>query len=167
MRLTKTVVTGSVLALAFLANCDLITGPSWKYGEADMRAAVEGTWKLTRNGETITLVAKQASGAKHSARETGFVKDAAACGNRSFIKEAAACIDSSELPLEITADKHAIEDAAFVVHSTRFDSGTLRFTIDDASVDARVDPSGKVEQVSMWMRGKNRFETVTLERIAK
>lgn len=171
MKLTKTVVTGSVLALAFLANCDLILGPDWKYGEAEMRSAVEGTWKLTRKGEAITLVAKQATSAQHSERERGLVKAAAACGNRSFVKQAAACIDSTRMPLELIANGHQVKEANLIVDGTTFRTGRFWFYLDDASVEAEIDPTGAVTQLSMYARSEQtgigeRIEA-TLARVAK
>lgn len=165
MKLTKTVVSGSVLALAFLANCDFVFGPSWTYGEEEMRAAVEGTWKMTSEGQTITLVAKQATAAKQSERERGFVNTAAACGSRSFVRQAAACSDSTRMPLEITAAGHTIEEAELAVHSTTFTGGFFRFHIDGASVDAEVDPIGKVSRVYMYR--KDQPVTVALERVTR
>lgn len=166
MKLTKTMVTGSVLALAFLANCDFIMGPDWKYGEAELRDAVEGTWTLKHQGEVITLTAKQATRSEHSARERGFVTSAAACGNRSFVKSASACADSTEMPLEITADGHKISDARLAVYSTEFKQGMFRFSIDGADVNADIDPTGKVQKASLYAPGKDRV-TVALERIKK
>lgn len=164
MKLTKTVVTGTVLSLAFLANCDFIMGSDWKYGEAEMRSAVEGTWKLTRaSGESVTLIAKQGVAVKHSDR--GFVKSAAACGTRSFVKQAAACSDVTRMPLEITADGHKIEGAELVVGSTTFTTGMLRFTLDNAAVDAQVDPTGAVSRAEMYVPGKE--EKITLQRVAR
>lgn len=164
MKLTKTVVTGTVLSLAFLANCDFILGTDWKYGETEMRAAVEGTWKLTRaNGDSVTLIAKQGVAAKHSDR--GFVKSAAACGSRSFVKPAAACSDLTRMPLEITADGHKIEDAELMVGDTTFTSGMFRFVLDGAGVDADVDPTGAVRRASLY--SANKEETITLERVAR
>lgn len=165
MKLTKTVVTGSVLALAFLANCDFIMGPSWKYGEEELRGAVEGTWKLKRNDEVITLVAKQATGAKHSARERGLVTSAVACGNRSFVKSASACVDETEMPLEITADGHKISDAKIAVYSTEFKQGRFRFSIDGASVESEIEPTGKVTKASWYAPGKDGVP-VGLERVS-
>ena len=165
MKLTKTVVTSAVLSLAFLVNCDFITGADWKYGEAEMRSAVEGTWKLTRaSGEAITLVAKQSTGAKqHSDR--GFVKSAAACGSRSFVRQAAACVNMTNMPLDITAAGHEIVGAELVVASTTFTAGTLRFKLDGALVEARVDPTGAVESAGLYVPGAD--EQITMQRVAR
>jgi hypothetical protein len=165
MKLTKTVVTGTVLSLAFLANCDFIMGSDWTYGEAEMRSAVEGTWKLTRaSGEAVTLIAKQGTAAKQHG-DRGFVKSAAACSSRSFVRQAAACINMTNMPLDITAAGHEIVGAELVVASTTFTAGTLRFKLDGALVEARVDPTGAVESAGLYVPGKD--EKIMLQRVAR
>lgn len=163
MKLTKTVVTSAVLSLAFLVNCDFIMGADWKFGEAEMRSAVEGTWKLTRGGETVTLVVKQATAATHSDR--GFLKSAAACGSRSFVKQAAACTDSTRMPLELTADGHKIEEAELLVSDTTFTWGMFRFVLDGAAINAEVDPTGAVRRALLYTSGKD--EQIAMQRVAR
>jgi hypothetical protein len=120
---------------------------------------------MTSEGQTITLVAKQATAAKQSARERGLVNTAAACGSRSFVRQAAACTDSTRMPLELVADGHKIDEAAFEVHGTTFSGGFFRFTIDGASINAEVDPSGKASRVFMYRNDKP--VTASLERVTR
>src|SRR5512138_256094 len=130
----RKLVAGCALSTVFLFNCDLIFGPSFEFGEAEMRSAVEGTWEVTpRSGEKLRFTIKQGGDSdRHSARS--FVPAAQACGSRSFIKSASACIHMSQMPLELVAlDGHHVLGGQLVVDGTRFDRGDLLLTIDAAS----------------------------------
>ena len=87
-----------------------VSEPEFQYGEAEMRAAVEGTWDATLtfmdgSQKTLTFPFRQATRDHHLFGDPGavgdrlFVRPAAACGNREFVRSAAACTSVSTMPL--------------------------------------------------------------------
>jgi hypothetical protein len=149
--------------------------PTFHYGAAEMRAAVEGTWRIdvpaTADAEaqqiTISIVQGSAE-ARHSA-PSGPVRTAAACTQNTFVRSAGACLDSSSMPLDVgliagmTASSPPSGD--FRVEGTRFEAGWLFLTIGDLQVRATVKPTGEVSE-STAHRGLHQG-AVTLTRIAR
>ena len=88
--------------LAFVVNPGLgcSTSDEYAFGEADMRALVEGTWRLTikdptggMNSTTFTVMA----GPQPSAQKGLTVVQQPLCGHRDFVRDAGACIAVSTL----------------------------------------------------------------------
>jgi hypothetical protein len=136
--------------------------PEYKYGEAEMKSAVEGTWVLTLGTEgssanqQITVEVVQSSKAQPDQMQvmrgarTGFIRSAAACGTRTFVASAQACIDSSQMPLDVIfvsgpdAYKGAATSGTLVVPSLVFSRGELNLDLGSVYVHAAIAPDGSV-----------------------
>lgn len=154
------VVVAVVVAVGVLVldPMNFFGGPDWQYGEAEMRAAVEGTWELSvtdhkKQQKKWVLAIKQSDKAERA--ERGLVKSAAACGGRTFVRSAHACSATSQMPIEITVlegDKVPVS-GRFYVEGETFTAGGLDVHLGKdpmdfrnlvASATARIDPGGKV-----------------------
>ncbi|HEU0033488.1 MAG TPA: hypothetical protein VFQ53_22810 [Kofleriaceae bacterium] len=159
----RKLVGGLTLVVAFIVNplfaCHPFE-PSFSYGEAEMKAAVEGTWKLAFRGRELTIRIAQAKAVEQHSMRRALVKSAAACGHRTFVKSAEACKDLSELPLTLVAvnEPTTKTEGRFVVESTTFDAGELLITVDGKRLAAVISPQGKVLRVD---------DGVTLERLPR
>jgi hypothetical protein len=129
----------------------------FEYGEAEMRAAVEGTWRIdlvSAEGQarTISFTIQQATaaGTKHSSRERGWIRQASACSHRGFIKSAEACIDVSEMALKVTVsgDGGARTSGTLRVMGRSFRQAQLSLQLGDASIDAEISKTGEVKGAS-------------------
>jgi hypothetical protein len=131
---------------------------TFQFGEAEMRAAVEGTWIVelmpkARPARSITLTIEQSGASAHSSRERRWVRAASACGHRSFIRNAEACLDSSDMELKLIAvggDASSKLSGKLSVSGTRFDRGRLELQIDDSHVSATISSTGEVLDISMY-----------------
>jgi hypothetical protein len=95
-----------VFGVAFVVNpylaCSNKDEPAFTYGEADMKAALLGTWQGSAElaGETIpfSLTLEQASAKSRTqgVRAPGVQPQ---CGSRSFVKPAAACLSITTMPV--------------------------------------------------------------------
>ena len=156
IEMTRTFVLSCIGLTALVVNpffaCD--PEPSFDYGELEMRAAVEGTWKLTipdanAPAHVIALTVHEASGLQQHAERDGVFHLASACGTRSFIRNAGACMDVSEMKLEVTADAVEVKHAKFMVLSTTFERGLLELTLPSGTtVSGRISPTGIATDVS-------------------
>lgn len=129
------------------------------FGADELRAAVEGTWRLTVRGDdgaarTVTFRIAQGSeveGGHASAR--ALIRPAAACGRRTLVKSAGACLDETRMPLEVTlladgGQRREAEAGEFWVIGTRFDQARLSVRVAEFRVSARVTPAGEAQSVS-------------------
>jgi hypothetical protein len=135
--------------------------PDFKYGEAEMKAAVEGTWLLTlraTDGALSETTLQIAESSKAQAMmsptvpgrsyRTGVIRSAAACGTRTIVKSAGACIDASEMPLDIVVTggdprfQGVSSSGGLTIPSTYFTQGMLYLKLGDFSVMFNVAPSG-------------------------
>jgi hypothetical protein len=154
----------SLALLAFFLNpgiaCVSSDDPDFKYGEAEMKAAVEGTWVLTLRSTDGTLSETTLQIAETSkaqammsppgpgSHRTGVIRSAAACGTRTFVKSAGACIDMSEMPLDVTfvSGDPRFQGTALSgnlrITSLVFSQGTLNLGLGGVSVWASVAPDG-------------------------
>lgn len=151
----------------------------YDYGAPEMRAAIEGTWRLTLTPNDgprreITFRIAQGAGPKEPhASSHALVRSAAACGHRSLVKNAEACMDLSEMPLEITVldggtPVRAAGAARFEVPGTTFTNGWLEAQIADVYVSGRVAPNGETSEVTAReTAGKQRNLLSTLQRIGR
>src|SRR5262245_13418233 len=101
----------------------------YDFGETEMRAAVEGSWRVQASDWSSVIALMKAPEAKTAARGHGFVRPAAACGSRLF-GSAAACVDISTLHLtgmvtEGTGAGSGKVTARFDVVGMHFTSGQL------------------------------------------
>lgn len=144
----------AVLVLNPFFGCD--ADRSFTYGADEMRAAVEGTWKLmlpaTQREPAREIVFSISQGGeptqdKHS-RTRGMVSPAAACSHRSLVKAAAACVDISEMPLDIK--RLAGTDVAsgrLRVFGLTFRYGLVDLDLGGSNVHARIEPTGTISEV--------------------
>jgi hypothetical protein len=147
-----------VLVLDLIGLFDDVGGPTWHYDDADMRAAVEGTWEMTTvaNGvhQKWTIEVRQAGEAARSERSSGLVRSAAACGSRSFVRSAHACESISGMPLEVAVQGR--DQPAYghlMVFGTRFAEARLDITIGTrdhqiTGTAATIDAGGNVIEMS-------------------
>ena len=155
--MTKTLVFAVFGLTALIVNpffgCDEHE-PSYSYDAADMRIAIEGTWKLHVAGKPeVTLTIRQSDKAERHAMRATLVRSASACGTRSLVRNAGACMDISEMPLEIKIAGMTTKrppTGTFVVPAPYFDIGLLDIQLDDRELSAHVSPSGTVESASIW-----------------
>jgi hypothetical protein len=133
-----------------------------------MRAAVEGTWRLSLDGRVTTLRITQGGQVDvHAARE--LLKSAAACGSRTLIQSANACMTDTRMPLHIVAlaGPPLPVEGTFMVVSTKFTRGDLELTIGDAHVEARLLPDGTVLDAEAFIGiGPGNERKVSLQRIS-
>lgn len=154
----------SLALLTFFLNpgfaCTSSEDPEFKYGEAEMRAAVEGTWLLTLRASDGTLSETTLQIAESSKAQafrtttpggryrTGVIRSAAACGSRTFVKSAGACTDLSEMPLEVAfvsgnpRFQNASLSGMLLIGSLTFVQGMINLGLGDVSVGATVAPDG-------------------------
>lgn len=146
------------------------------FGAEELRAAVEGTWRLTVRGEdgarTVTFRLAQGSEVEGGhASAHALVRPAAACGHRTLIKSAGACKYSTRMPLEVTliaegGEQRQAEASEAVVFGTRFDQAFLQVSVAELWVEASVTPAGEVRSVSS-LGDAGRALSWTLVRIAR
>lgn len=168
---------------AFLLNPTFACGsaePDYQYGEAELRAAVEGDWALTVThgpGAALELSVRLQQRAEHtasarapSAPAPSLLRSAHACGTRTLLAPAHACIDSTEMPLAVSllAGGAGLESAAlsgnFRVDSLVFDVGTLHLTLGELRVTAQLDAQGNVSSAVLESAPAG---SATLQRLAR
>jgi hypothetical protein len=151
----------------------------YDYGAPEMRAAIEGTWRLTvtpNDGPRREITFRIAQGAEPKqphASSHALVRSAAACGSRSLVRNAEACMDTSEMPLEITVldggtPERDARPARFAVMGTTFTHGQLEAQIADVFVTGLVAPNGETTDVTAYVTaGKQHNLLSTLQRIGR
>jgi hypothetical protein len=154
----------SLAVLAFLLNPGIACSPSdedaqFEYGEAEMRAAVEGTWELgllagdgTRSTLSLRIVEatekKDGSALLRPDKLRGLIRSAAACGSQSFVKPAGACISESTMPIEVAylSGDQRFQNVAmsglFIIPSEKLIPGRLELQLGDMRANATVTPQG-------------------------
>jgi hypothetical protein len=177
-RRVRWIVAGAVALAALVLNpmFGVFSGP--RFGAAALRAAVEGTWRLTVDdaGATRTVTFRIAQGTEADAAEVeraehvGLVRPAGACGHRSLVRSAGACRDWTSMPLEVTliADGEArrVAPGTFSVVGSEFQVGELTVTVADVELSAQVTPAGDVREV--WIpHSPGQMLRSTLARIAR
>jgi hypothetical protein len=146
-----------VIALVFGLAVWIVTPylPFFHYGDAEIRAAVEGAWRLDAGSRIVTFTIAQASRSDQSAA-SGWLRSAAACGDdrRTLVKTAEACVDvvKTDVPLEITAVSGAQGKGTgqFSVRGYNFRTGDLRVELAGLVILATVDPDGHVEHARVF-----------------
>lgn len=168
---------------AFLLHPGFACGdaePNYRYGEAELRAAVEGDWELSvmrSKGPPLELTlhleqgeATAASAQANHATGRSLLRSAHACGTRTLLASARACTDSTEMPLTVSfvAGEPSFEGARltgnFRVDSLIFDVGTLHLGLGELQVTAQLDEEGVVSSASV---DAPLGSSVTLERITR
>ena len=157
----------SLAVLGFFINPGLACSPSdsgYQFGEAEMRAAVEGTWQLSFVADggaisSLTVQIRESSEKLDSGtalrsdrrRTAGFIRAAAACGSRTFLRSAGACADMSEMPLDVSYVAGDVTyqgvpmGGIFRTSGTTFGGGGLEFGCTNGfTVNASILPDGTV-----------------------
>lgn len=143
-----------LVALGALVVDPLFLNP-FDYDDDDMRAVVEGTWRLTlesNDGKTRHIVFRIEQGAEAARTGDSPIRGAAACSHRSFVRSASACTNSSRMPLTVTVlQGKATIEAEFSVFGKTFDSGVFRISIKDelGSVYAKIARNGEITSVDI------------------
>lgn len=128
------------------------------FGAKELRAAVEGTWRLTvrmadgaEQGIAFTIAQGGAVAGTHASNRA-LVQPAAACGTRTLVKPAGACADETYMPLEVTLlvpwAQRRQEPGELMVEGTRFQNGYLSVSLASVRVSATILPNGRVQSVS-------------------
>jgi hypothetical protein len=168
-----TVVGLAVLVLSPMI--DLVPRPN--FGADELRAAVEGTWRLTvrdENGAEGTVTFRLAQGSEvegeHASAHT-LIRPAAACGRRTLVRSAGACKDITRMPLEVTliadgGERRQAGAGEITVVGTTFAEADLRVRVPHVWVSASVTPAGEARSVSSSGELGQEFSS-TLERIAR
>src|SRR5262245_9414704 len=92
-----TIVVG---LLAFLVNPGFgCSEDDFGFGEQEMRAVVEGPWRVTAPDETFVVELRAAAKTAMSADPPGWIRAANACGDRDFFSSAGACVEATTLHL--------------------------------------------------------------------
>lgn len=129
--------------VVFVFNPAFLCGAEpFDFGQADMTAAIAGTWKLTVDDNAplefkLELPRPQQQLLQQHSRAQGFIGDAAACATRSFVADADACMDTSKMKLVLVAlDGKPVPriTAEFEVNGRKFTRGWLTFVRDDRPV---------------------------------
>jgi hypothetical protein len=130
------------------------------FGAKELRAAVEGTWRLTLRTvdgaeQTIAFtIAQGGPAAGTHASNRALVQLAAACGTRTLVKPAGACADETYMPLEVTLlvpwARPRQEPGQLMVEGTRFQYGYLSISLASLRVGATILPDGGVHSVRSY-----------------
>jgi hypothetical protein len=158
-RLLRGAAFGVALVMNPYLGCSHDGQSDFTYSEADMKAALLGTWQGTAqlDGETIafSLSLEQAS-AKSKTQGVSAPPVQPQCGSRSFVKAAAACASLSTMPVvgmltSVSPDLNGAVDGSLVAYRTldavelslRLESGAVLSgrVEDDALVDGRIGAS--------------------------
>lgn len=157
----KNLLRSGVFGVALLMNpylgCSHEGESDFTYSEADMKAALLGTWQGTAvlDGETIpfSLLLEQAAG---KSKRQGVAAPSAEpqCGSRSFVKAAAACASLTTMPVvgtvtSVSPELNGAVDGSLVAYRT-LDAAELSLRLengavlsgrveDDALVDGHID----------------------------
>jgi hypothetical protein len=142
-----------------LFACRAPTTP-FRFGEAEVRAAIEGTWVVHMPPDHATRTVVLAIGMQRAATPARV-----ACSRRTMIRSAHACGDSTEVKIEVAAlfNRTPIT-GTFHAHGLDFGGGDLVLQIDDAMVHARIDEHGEAERVLVYR--DDRRDPATMQRIA-
>ena len=148
--------------LAFFVNPGFACSPGeedFNFGEAEMRAAVEGTWQITFGGDAstseLTVEIRESPGRLDSGMAVGsgtraraFIRAAAACGSRTFLRGAGACMDMSEMPLDVSyvsgdsAYQGVHMGGIFRAFGTSFSGGYIDISFGGSALSADVNANG-------------------------
>jgi len=123
---------------------------TFHFGTTEMRAAVEGTWKLSLP-ETHDAPAHMymfqitAAKAEQQAPPRSLIQNAHACGDRTLVRSASACEPRSFMPLELA---NVAGDGRLEVDGYELDSARLELDIDGRHIIARLDSHGVVQDIT-------------------
>lgn len=149
----------AALILNPIAACSLFE-PSFNFGAAEMRAAVEGTWTITAPATadrpaleyTVRIAQSDKAVRPEHAFLDNLVTPAAACGSRSFVRPAAACLDSTNMPLDIQIVKGPStkpSSGEMRVTGTSFEYAGLALVVDGIPLRGQLSPKGVVTELTL------------------
>ena len=162
---------------AFIMNpgfaCSSSDDPEFDYGEKEMVAAVQGTWRVTytrpEGTSVVTFSVAPGPGPKGGlAAPPGLAPQ---CGSRTFTRPAAACISESQLWLAATVvEAEPPLDATagagwYLVGGLKYVGGTIELNFgSNLRVSAQIDASNAVRQSYVDWQGAR--VTSLLDRVA-
>jgi hypothetical protein len=138
-------------------------GAEFEYGAAELRPMVEGTWRLELAanpdaGEPaqtlqIELTWSHKSLQARASGRGGWIREAAACSERSLVRPAHACMDTTELVLDVAIDGVPLaKPGRFVAYGTRFGGGQVMATHGETQLSASVDKAGVMRDAAYGRR---------------
>jgi hypothetical protein len=139
------------LAVLVITPYYLFFADRFDYGEPELRAAIEGTWRLTLPGHEpiVMTIAEAKTPIQHSSR--GVVRSAAACGHRTLVRSAEACIDDTEMELAVTSEPaSAPRWGRLTVAGTTFHAAGLELDLAEFDVYGEVAPDGSVSELRAY-----------------
>ena len=156
-RLLMYILAASALVLNPFFACSA-TDAVFQFGLPHIEAAIDGTWEATvttREGTTTTVKFRMAPGTGEAAEQHGsldLVNRAAACSNRTLVASAHACLDTTQVPLVLTAlDGSTLQMSGELrIIGMRFESAFARLSLGDVSVSATILPSGSVKSAEAY-----------------
>ncbi|HUQ07576.1 MAG TPA: hypothetical protein VM261_34015 [Kofleriaceae bacterium] len=143
----------------------------FEFGDAEVRAAVEGTWTITVPASgpgtapieyTIAIAQGTDPVAQRSAPRS-LVATAAACSDRTLVRSASACGDSTTVPLDlqlVNAPPEPSGRGKLVIWGTSFGQGELRAFVGVHQVSASIDSSGTASRVRVLVDNDYRDGTM-------
>lgn len=166
----KLVVAAVAVAVFLITPYFLYTEHlGFHFGAAEMRAAVQGTWRLdlapaAGPSRSITFTLEQAESPAHAAHARAWIRSASACGHRTLVRSASACLDITDMELTLVAaggDRSLSPSAKLRVTGKRFAHGSLELEVEGRHLAARISSAGAVLDVS----NSTNYPTVTLVRL--
>ena len=148
MRLLVTAIAlVAALVLSPMSACDRF---EFHFGAAELRAAVEGTWQLTvPHRQPITFELRQSATPEHASR--GWIRTAAACGDRSLVRNADACETFTTMPLDVAIVGGLPRDTKargqVIVSGGELVAASLDLTVGAIAIGAEVSPQGVVTRL--------------------
>ncbi len=150
----KLVVAAVVLATLVITPYFLLSSyrsSGFSFGEREVRAAVEGRWTLKLPGRelevSLALAGSSSRASARSARETAWVRPAAACDHRTLVRSAEACLDTTDVELTVTIAGASPTRGSLKIIGTSFERAFLRFDVGGQVVDAELSSAGEATGV--------------------
>jgi hypothetical protein len=139
-------------------------GVAFEYGAEELRPMVEGEWRLelaeNADASEPAAVMRVAFAWSHKALQArapggrgGWIREAAACSQRSLVRPAHACLDTTELVIDVVLDGVPLkEPGRFVAYGTRFEGGQVSFARGEQYFSASVDKAGVMRDAAYGRR---------------
>jgi hypothetical protein len=165
----------TVFAVNPAVGCSSSPDAEFEYGEAEMLAAVQGTWQLTferpEGTSTVTFSVERGAASNGAlAAPPGFTPQ---CVTRTFTRPAAACSPSSDLALAATVieAQPSLEAAdgkgQYSIGSVKYVGGRLWLRFGSSlDLEARLDANNAVRDSFVKWQGAPVGITAALSRIA-
>jgi hypothetical protein len=176
----KRIILIALLAFFFI-NPGVGCGPSsFQFGDAEMRAAVGGRWRISWRGsdgtssfvvvDILGASAESDSGvdtASRSGARRSLIRSAMACEFRSYMLRAAfACEDATRMDLRVlyidgdSVYQNGPTDVLFAVYGLDFRVGYLTLAFGATTADLAIRPDGTVNSAQGTLNGMSSSQVV-------